>query len=89
MWQEHYEEYKQRLTKINQSEKRRKEVSLQMKGNKNTKSKVKEEDVIEIRRRYDSGERPRFILIDYPQLSKSGLKKICRRETWKYLEKEM
>lgn len=89
MWQEHYEEYKQRLTKINQSEKRRKEVSEQMRGNHNQKSKVTEKDVIEIRKRYDSGEKPRFILKDYPQLSKSGLMKICIRETWKYLEKEI
>lgn len=89
LWQEHYEEYKERLVNLNKSERRRKEVSEQMRGNHNQKSKVTEKDVIEIRKRYDNGERPRFILIDYPQLSKSGLKKICRRETWKYLEKEM
>ena len=89
LWQEHYEEYIERLTKLNKSERRRKEVSEQMRGNNNQNSKVTEEDVIEIRKRYDNGEKPRFILIDYPQLTKSGLMKICTRQTWKYLVKEM
>lgn len=89
LWQEHYEEYRERLVNLNKSERRRKEVSEQMRGSHNQKSKVTEKDVIEIRKRYDNGERPRFILKDYPQLTKSGLMKICIRETWKYLEKEM
>lgn len=79
-------DYNKRYTKIvnaNKSEKRRKEVSEQMSGENNFKSKLKEQDVIKIRKRYDNGEKPRFILKDYPQLTKSGLMKVCLRITWK------
>ena len=79
-------DYNKRYNKIanaNKSEKRRKEVSKQMSGENNFKSKLREKDVIEIRKRYDSGEKPRFILKDYQQLTKSGLMKVCLRKTWK------
>lgn len=82
-WKENYDEGYKRLCEMNKSKKRRKEVSIQMSGENNFKAKIKKEDVIQIRKRYDSGEKLRFILKDYPMLTSSGLKKICYRTTWK------
>lgn len=84
-WENNYEKMYDKISNANKSIKRRKEVSEQMSGENNFKSKLKEKDVIEIRKRYDNGEKPRFILKDYPQISKSGLMKICLRKTWKKL----
>lgn len=82
-WKNNYDKIYKKISEANKSEKRRKEVSKQMSGENNIKSKLKEEDVIEIRKRYDNGEKPRFILKDFPQITKSGLMKICLRKTWK------
>lgn len=82
-WKNNYNERYTKIANMNKSEKRRKEVSIQMSGENNFKSKLKEKDVIEIRKRYNNGEKPRFILKDYPQLTKSGLMKVCLRKTWK------
>ena len=82
-WKKDYNKRYKKIVNANKSEKRKKEVSKQMSGENNFKSKLKEQDVIEIRKRYDNGEKPRFILKDYPQLTKSGLMKVCLRITWK------
>nr|DAN24130.1 MAG TPA: intron associated endonuclease [Caudoviricetes sp.] len=72
----------ERIRKVACSEEYRKKQSLASQGRSN---KISELDAITIRYRYLCGEKPRFILKDYPKLSDSGLKKICHCNSWKHL----
>lgn len=60
----------------------RKKQSELSKGRSN---KTSEFDALNIRYRYLLGENVSVILKDYPQLTKSGLSKICYNLTWKHL----
>lgn len=68
--------------KVMQSEEYRHKQSLFSQGRS---KKTSELDAITIRYRYLCGEKPRFILKDYPKLTNSGLLKICHNTTWKHL----
>jgi hypothetical protein len=46
-------------------------------------AKLSESDVRQIRERYHRGERPTDIAPDFPQVSKSTVKDVCRGVTWK------
>ena len=53
-------------------------------GENNNKAKLKEEDVREIRKRYDSGETWQEIYVDYKnRVSKNTIISVCKRWTWK------
>jgi uncharacterized protein (DUF433 family) len=46
-------------------------------------AKLKKEDVLIIRKRYDAGETPGEIHKDYPFVSWITINRVCKRETWK------
>lgn len=52
-------------------------------GENNSHAKLKKEDVLSIRKRYDSGETPGEIHQDYLFVSWSTINRVCKRETWK------
>lgn len=52
-------------------------------GENNAKAKLKVNDVLEIRKRYDNGETIKEIHKNYCFVSESTIRKICKRETWK------
>ncbi len=56
------------------------------KGEDHHRSKVKEIDVVNIRKRYDKGEPVRLIQKEYKNISLSSLRKICYRSTWKHIK---
>lgn len=51
-------------------------------GVKNGRAKCNEEQVREIRQRYDNGEMPASIAKDFPFLTKNSIARIARRETY-------
>jgi hypothetical protein len=58
---------------------------LVVKGEGLPQHKASTAEVIEIRRRYDSGERQRSIRPDYPHLSQPTISDICQRKLWKHV----
>lgn len=52
-------------------------------GENNNKAKLTAENVLEIRRRYDSGEDMKEIHKDFQIITLKSLARVCRRETWK------
>lgn len=52
-------------------------------GENNSHAKLKKEDVLVIRERYDNGETPGEIHKDYPFVSWVTINRVCKRETWK------
>ena len=54
-------------------------------GEKNPIRKLSDEQVYEIRRRFDAGENPRVIQRDMP-VSLEVVRKVARRLSWKHLE---
>src|SRR5262249_27585601 len=55
------------------------------KGENNPRAKLKEADVLEIRRRWADGESVRKLAREY-DLSERSVYLMCYRETWKHLE---
>jgi len=51
-------------------------------GDKNGRAKLTESDVIQIRKRYDSGEKVPNIWQDYPQLTINSIYNAARKKTW-------
>lgn len=60
-------------------------MSESMRGDGNGRAMLTTELVISMRIRYLRGEKLRFIAKDYPELTKSGISKACRGESWKHL----
>jgi len=54
-------------------------------GESHYMSKLTEEDVIQIRKRYDGGERHQDIATDYPHLTNKNISMVARRKTWKHV----
>lgn len=52
-------------------------------GTNSHKAKLTKEQVLEIRARYDNGERPFEILRDFPFVSHATISRVCKRETYK------
>lgn len=59
--------------------------SIANRGQNNNKAKLTEKDVLSIRERYDSGESINDIYKDYQFVNKVTIKRVCKRETWTYL----
>ena len=59
--------------------------SLSQRGESNGKAKLKEEEVIEIRRLFKEGKTREDILEIFPKLKRPALNAILRGETWSYL----
>lgn len=55
-------------------------------GENNNKAKLKETDVLLIRKRYLNGETITQIHKDYNYVSRETIKRVCLRQTWKHLE---
>lgn len=55
-------------------------------GERNNKAKLTEEDVRNIRKRFDMGEEIVKIAKDYPEVSKQTIRRVCKRETWKNID---
>lgn len=60
-------------------------MSLAVRGENNGNASLSTIDALHIRLRYLNGDKPRFILKDYPFMSNSGLKKVCHNDSWKHL----
>ena len=80
--EENMAKHKEAISKFIHSEEYRNKQSKLSSGRSN---KTSELDALNIRYRYLCGEKPRFILKDFPKLTSSGLKKICQNVTWKHL----
>ena len=48
--------------------------------------KLTEEDVINIRKRYDNGESIANIAKDYTFINQNSIRRVCKRETWKHIK---
>ena len=59
--------------------------SIANRGQNNNKAKLTENDVLSIRKRYDSGESINDIYKDYQFVNKVTIKRVCKRETWTHL----
>jgi hypothetical protein len=55
-------------------------------GTRNGRSKLTEDDVREIRNRYDSGERLSKISVDYPHITTVSVKNAAKRITWIHVD---
>lgn len=60
--------------------------SIANRGENNNKAKLTEQDVINIRQRYDSGEQPKNIFKDYPFVSEGTVRRVYKRKTWKHIK---
>jgi len=54
-------------------------------GEKNGKSKLTGDKVIEIRRRYDAGEQDQYELANDYHVSQAAIGNITRRDTWRHI----
>ncbi len=52
-------------------------------GSTNGEAKLTVDQVLEIRSRFDRGERPYVIAIDYPQMCRASIENVARRRSWK------
>lgn len=52
-------------------------------GSNNIKAKLNENNVREIRKRYDQGESPISIQKDFSFVNVNSIRRVCKRETWK------
>lgn len=52
-------------------------------GENNGRAKLTENDIREIRRRYDNNEKIKKISQDFPCVNYNTIRRICKRETWK------
>ncbi len=69
---------------IKAGEKTRQEYSsIANSGENNNKAKLKLEDILDIRHRFDNGEEPKSIHKDYQIVTLKSLIRVCKRETWK------
>lgn len=86
-------EYKEKMSKLKniymQTDEYKEKMSLKSRGENNGKTTLKEVDVIKIRLRYLNGNKPKNILKDYPNLTKSGLQKIYLNSTWKHIPNDI
>lgn len=55
-------------------------------GENNAGAKLTTTDVINIRKRYDSGDTVKSIAIDYPIVSIESIRKVCKRLSWKNIK---
>lgn len=76
------EKVSQARNAVMRSDEYRKKQAELSRGRSNKTSEI---DAVTIRYRFLCGEKPRFILKDYPNLTDSGLKKICYCASWKHL----
>lgn len=60
--------------------------SIANRGQNNNKAKLTEEDVINIRKRYDNGESIANIAKDYTFINQNSIRRVCKRETWKHIK---
>ena len=59
--------------------------SVANRGENNNKAKLTEQDVKEIRQRYDSGESVTEIAKDFNFVKIISIRRVCKRETWKHI----
>jgi len=52
-------------------------------GEKSKHSKLTEDEVLKIRKRYDNGEMQKDIAEDYPFVGRNAIRSVCKRLTWK------
>ena len=64
---------------------REEQISFRTRGERSSKSKLSETDVINIRQRFDNGERIIDISLDYPNVRTNTINRVCNRKTWTHI----
>ena len=77
--------YKLVMPEVFTLENKKKHSSLGKSGERNSKAKLKEEDVLKIRRLYSEGTSLDALCVMYPQVVRTSIKNIIQGKTWKKL----